>query len=165
MSNSVRPHRRQPPRLPRPCNSPGKNTGVGCLFLLQRMKVKSENEVVQSCPTLSDPMDCSLPGSSIHGIFQAYGSILEILKIIHYASCIQSCFSNPHLWQSLIFFYDPYCFVFQNFMKLEYTLYIHLRLVPFTEQYAFDIIHVVSFTVISCLMPNNTPLYGCSTVC
>ena len=55
----------------RPWDSPGKNTGVGCYFLLQCMKVKSEGEVAQSCPTLSDPMDCSLPGSSIHGIFQA----------------------------------------------------------------------------------------------
>ena len=52
-------------------DSPGRNTGVGCHFLLQCMKVKSESEVAQSCPTLSDPMDCSLPGSSIHGIFQA----------------------------------------------------------------------------------------------
>ena len=58
-------------RLPRPWDSPGKNTGVGCHFLLQCMKVKSESEVAQSCPTLSDPMDCSIPGSSIHGIFQA----------------------------------------------------------------------------------------------
>ena len=49
----------------------GKNTGVGCHFLLQGMKVKSESEVAQSCLTLSDPMDCSPPGSSIHGIFQA----------------------------------------------------------------------------------------------
>ena len=61
----------QPTRLPRPWDSPGKNTGVGCHFLLQCMKVKSESEVAQSCLTLSDPMDCSLPGSSIHGIFQA----------------------------------------------------------------------------------------------
>ena len=68
---TVRPHRRQPTRLPRPWDSPGKNTGVGCHFLLQCMKVKSESEVAQSCPILSDPMDCSLPGSSIHGIFQA----------------------------------------------------------------------------------------------
>ena len=71
MSDSVRPHRRLPTRLPRPWDSPGKNTGVGCHFLLQCMKVKSESEVAQSCPTLSDPMDCSLPGSSVHGIFQA----------------------------------------------------------------------------------------------
>ena len=61
----------QPTRLIRPWDSPGKNTGVGCHFLLQCMKVKSESEVAQLCPTLSDPMDCSLPGSSIHGIFQA----------------------------------------------------------------------------------------------
>ena len=55
----------------RPWDSPGKNTGAGCHFLLQCMKVKSESEVAQSCPTLSDPMDCSLPDSSFHGIFQA----------------------------------------------------------------------------------------------
>ena len=71
MSDSVRPHRRQPTRLPCPWDSPGQNTGVGCHFLLQCMKEKSESEVVQSCPTLRNPMDCSLPGSSIHGIFQA----------------------------------------------------------------------------------------------
>ena len=71
MSDSVRPHRRQPTRLPRPWDSPGKNTGVGCRFLLQCMKMKSESEVTQSCPSPSNPMDCSLPGSSIHGIFQA----------------------------------------------------------------------------------------------
>ena len=68
---SVRPHRRQPTRLPYPWDSPGKNTGMGCHFLLQCIKVKSESEVTQSCPTLRDPMDCSLAGSSIHGIFQA----------------------------------------------------------------------------------------------
>ena len=67
MSNSVRPHRRQPTRLPRPWDSPGKNTGVGCHFLLQCMKVNSESEVAQLCQTLSNPMDCSLPGSSVHG--------------------------------------------------------------------------------------------------
>ena len=71
MSDSVRPHRRQPTRLCCPWDSPGKNTGVGCHFLLQCMKVKSESEVAQSCPALSDPMDCSLPSSSVHGIFQA----------------------------------------------------------------------------------------------
>ena len=68
---TLRPHRWQPTRLPRPWDSPGKNTGVGCHFLLQCMKVKSEREVAQWCPTLRNPMDCSLPGSSIHGIFQA----------------------------------------------------------------------------------------------
>ena len=76
---TVRPQRRQPTRLPRPWDSPGKNTGVACHFLLQCMKVKSESEVAQLCPTLSDRMDCSLPGSYVHGIFQArvleWGSI------------------------------------------------------------------------------------------
>ena len=71
MSDSVRPHRQQPTRLSYPWDSPGKNTGVGCHFLFQRMKMKSESEVAQSCLTLSDPIDCSLPGSSVHGIFQA----------------------------------------------------------------------------------------------
>ena len=71
MSDSVKPHRRQPIRLSHPWDSPGENTGVGCHFLLQYMKVKIESEVAQSCPTLSDPMDYSLTGSSVHGIFQA----------------------------------------------------------------------------------------------
>ena len=71
MSDSVRPHRWHPIRMLHPWDSPGKNTGVGYHFLLQCMKVKSESEIAQSCPTLSDPMDCSLPGSSVHGIFQA----------------------------------------------------------------------------------------------
>ena len=79
MSDSVRPHRRQPTRLPRPWDSPGKNAGVGCHFLLQCMKVKSESEVAQSCPTPSDPMDCSPPGPYIHGIFQA--RVLEWVAI------------------------------------------------------------------------------------
>ena len=86
VSDSVWPHRRQPTCLPRPWDSPGKDTGVGCHFLLQwklpfpsPMKVKSESEVTQSCPTLSDPMGCSLPGSSIHGIFQS--RVLEWVAI------------------------------------------------------------------------------------
>ena len=79
MSDSVRPQRRQPTRFPGPWDSPGKNTGVGCHFLLQCMKVKSESEVAQLCPTSSDPMDCSPPGSSIHGICQA--RVLEWVAI------------------------------------------------------------------------------------
>ena len=79
MSDSVRPHRLQPTRLPCPWDSPGKNTGVGCHFLLQCMKVKSQSEVAQLCSTLSDPMDCSPPGSSVHGIFQA--RVLEWVAI------------------------------------------------------------------------------------
>ena len=79
MFDSVRPHKWQPTRLPCPWDSPGKNTGVDCHFLLQCMKVKSESEVAQSCPTLCDPMDCSLPCPSIHGIFQA--RVLEWVAI------------------------------------------------------------------------------------
>ena len=86
MSNSVRPHRRQPTRLCRSWDSPGKNTGVGCHFLLQCRKVKSESEVAQSCPALSDPMDCSPPCSSIHGIFQA-----RVLGWDAFAFSIKSC--------------------------------------------------------------------------
>ena len=83
---------RLPTRLPCLWDSPGKNTGVGCHFLLQCMKVKSESEVAQLCPTLSDLMDCSLPGSSIHGIFQArvlewvlvYSMLLKIVPVLKY---------------------------------------------------------------------------------
>ena len=81
------PHRRQPTRLPRPWDSPGKNTGVGCHFLVHCTKVKSESEVTQLCPTLSNPMDCSPPGCSIHGIFQA--RVLE-LGAIAFSSNSQS---------------------------------------------------------------------------
>ena len=97
MSDSVRPHRRKPTRLPRPWDSTGKNTGVGCHFLLQCMKVKSEKEVTQSSPTPSDPMDCSLPGSSIPGIFQ--------VRALEWGAI---AFSNPWLygkkWKSWYFY-------------------------------------------------------------
>ena len=88
MSDSVQPQRQQPTRRHRSWDSPGKNTGVGCHFLLQCMKVKRESEVAQSCRTLSDPMDCSLPGSSVHGIFQA--RVLEWGAIAF--SSFQNCF-------------------------------------------------------------------------
>ena len=81
MSDSLWPHTRQPTRLLCPWDSPGKNTGVGCHFLLQCMKVKRESQVAQLCPTLSDPMDCSLPGSSVHGIFKA--RVLELGAIAY----------------------------------------------------------------------------------
>ena len=85
MSDSVRPHGLQPTRLLHPWDSPGSNTGVGCHFLLQYMKVESESEVTQSCLTLSDAMDCSLPGSSTRGISEAtvleWGAIAFFHKI------------------------------------------------------------------------------------
>ena len=77
-------------RLPRPWCSPGKNTGVGCHFLLQCMKVKSESEVAQWCPTLRDPMDCSLPGSSVHGICQA--------RVLEATQAEDSCRATGKRW-------------------------------------------------------------------
>ena len=111
VSDPQRPHGLQPTRLLHPWDFPGKSTGVGCHFLLQCMKVKRESEVAQSCPILSDPMDCSLPGSSIHGILQAgvlewgaiafkyYHSLLRLLWLIpgegngNPLGC--SCLENP----------------------------------------------------------------------
>ena len=84
------PCRRQPTRLPWTWDSSGKNTGVGCHFLLQCMRVKCESEVAQSCPTLSDPMDCSLPGSPIHGIFQA--------RVLEWGAI---AFSDEKTWRNL----------------------------------------------------------------
>ena len=100
MSDSMRPHRRQPTRLPHPWDSPGKNTGVGCHFLLQCMKVKSESEVAQSC--LSYPMDCSPPGSSVHGIFQA-----RVLEWGAIAFSTIALYEPPNFHDSLIS-YDPH---------------------------------------------------------
>ena len=105
MSDSVRPQRWQPTRLPHPWDSPGKITGVGCRFLLQCMKVKSESEVAQSCLTPTDPMDCSPPGHSVHGIFQArvlewgaiafsYLPILVIKLAVMTLQCL--CSNNPY---------------------------------------------------------------------
>ena len=117
MSNSVWLYRRQPTRLPRPWDSPGKNTGVGCHFLLQCMKGKSESEVAQSGLTLSDPMDCSLPGSSIHGFSrQEYWSGVPLLLVSIKAcylpimpSYISLIIGNPEhsflvYWLSFFFF-------------------------------------------------------------
>ena len=106
MSNSVRPHRRQPTRLPRPWDSPDKNTGVGCHFLLQCMKVKSQSEVAQSYPTPSDPMDCSLTGSSVHGIFQA--------RVLEWGAI---AFSETYIVE---------------FWKIHFDIYFLLESFPFT---------------------------------
>ena len=108
--DSVWPHGLQPTRLPHPWDFPGKNTGVGCHFLLQCMKVESESEVAQSCPTLSDPMDCSLPGSSIHGIFQA--TVLE-WGAIAFSFVMQNV---------LLFLWWLFC-SFQQFFRNYYKMY------------------------------------------
>ena len=97
----MQPHRRQPTGLRHPWDSPGKNTGVGCHSLLQCTKVKSESEVAQSCPTLSDPMDCSPPGSSVHGILQA--RVLE-WGAIAFSGLLQHHSSNASILQRSAFF-------------------------------------------------------------
>ena len=114
----MRPHRRQPTRLPCPWDSTGKNTGVGCHFLLQCMKVKSESKVTQSCLTLSDPMDCSPPGSSIHGIFQArvleWGAIAfsnlnsHIYTFAHITRCLGMVGTLACSWEQCSSFIWPY---------------------------------------------------------
>ena len=114
MSDSLRPHRWQPTRLPHPWDSPGKNTGVGCHFLLQCMKVKSESEVAQSCPTLSDPMDCSLPGSSIHGIFQA-----RVLEWGAIAFSLYNCeLNHKEGWETWLIFLIV---VLEKFLRVPQT--------------------------------------------
>jgi len=108
VSDSVQPHRRRPTRLPRPWDSPGKNTGVGCHFLLQCMKGKSESEVAQSCLTFRDPMVCSLPGSSVHGIFQA--RVLEWGAIAFSSQCH---YLNTITRPSVAFSFSSQIFVIQ----------------------------------------------------
>ena len=144
MSDSVRPHRRQPNRLPRPWDSPGKNTEVGCHFLLQCMKVKNEREVAQSCPTLSGPMNCSLPGSSIHGIFQArvleWGAIAFSLflidvkitqKLYKLMLVLFTCSRRPHCVCSSTVLRSPFAHLL-NLIKEKHTEYLSCVLEPNT---------------------------------
>ena len=114
MSDSVRPHRQQPTSLPCPRDSPGKNTGVGCYFLLQCIKVKSEREVAQSCPTLRHPMDCSPPGSSAHGIFQA--RVMEWGAIAF--SMISTQFSSVQLLSRVRLFVTPWIAALQASLSI-----------------------------------------------
>ena len=116
MSDSVWVHRRQPTRLPLPRDSPGKNTGVGCLFLLQRIKVKSESELAHSCPTLSDPMDCSPPDSSAHGIFQA--------RVLEWGAIAFSAFS--HIWLQFTMDSITPCLMTKCFLALIYNSCLEL---------------------------------------
>ena len=138
----MRPHRGQPTRLPRPWDSPGKNTGVDCHFLLQYVKVKSESEVAQSCPTLSDPMDCSLPGSPIHVIFQA--RVLERMAIaFSHSNAIHitySFFCRLHLILVLKVFHSlKYIYIFCLLITLLGITLVSflLKFPPSLRQYLF----------------------------
>ena len=140
MSDSVQSHRQQPTRLPRPWDSSGKNTGVGCHFLLQCMKVKSESEVDQSCPTLREPMDCSPPGSSVHGIFQA--RVLEWGAIVLYISSFISVFLGSTYKQ----YHMIFIFVWLTSLSMKISRSIHVA-----------ISGIISFF----LQLNSIPLYIC----
>ena len=139
MSDSVRPHRRQTTRLPRPWDSPGKNTGVGCHFLLQCMKVKSESEVAQSCPTPSDPMDCSPPGfSSIGFSRQEYWSGLPLpspLVIIKYFIKLYNCF--PFLM--LLLLLSPTLAFIKNLQGVQEARKKHRLKTQSKDQYGIQI--------------------------
>ena len=124
MSDSVRPHRQQATRLPRPWDSPGKNTGVGCHFLLQYMKVKSESEVAQSCPTPSDPMDCSPPGSSIFLFPTLSPSFILFSPLLSFPSLLLSLLPSlspffPFLLPFLSLFFPPF---FVHYMSWTHVL-------------------------------------------
>ena len=131
MSDSLQPYRWQPTRLTHPWDSPGKNTGVGCHFLLQCMKVKSEREVTQSCPTLHDPMDCSLPGSSVHGIFQArvvewgtiafsYLSTTQFQKIKSTVLIVKFLWASPSVYFPIIpLYYKHSLWNYTNFQFIS----------------------------------------------
>ena len=117
-------------QAPHPWDSPGKNTGVGCQFLLQSMKVKSESEVAQSCLTPSDPLDCSLPGPSVHGIFQA--RVLEWVAIAFFLCVLQKLAISDFLivllkslypcWFTLQIFYSSLTQPALSYLMLFYSI-------------------------------------------
>ena len=131
MSDSVQPHRQQPTSLPRPWDSPGKNTGVGCHFLLQCMKVKSQSADTQSCLTLSNPLDCSLPGSSVHGIFQA--RVLEWVAIAFSVYLLRLLFDDGKLLvaQSCPTLSNPWTVSHHAPLSIEFSSLEYWRGLPF----------------------------------
>jgi len=177
MSDSVRPHRQQPTRLPCPWDSPGKNAGVACHFLFQCMKVKSESEVTQSCPTLCNPTDCSPPGSSAHGIFQA--RVLEWGAIAFSNSIVDSrpkgfhCHTilrNPVLNEIVVF---PHR-LSQNFSVLMCMTNLWEYYFPNFYNHGIPFIHyILGLRILSvhlgkhCVRSINTwrILYACKKVC
>ena len=144
------PHRQQPTRLPRPWDSPGKkNPGVGCHFLLQCMKVKSESEVTQSCPTFCDPMDCTPPGSSVHGIFQArvleWGAIaFSNIVISAIISPLSSASAAPYIFykyfmQMALFL----CFEWKEGWVLFHCIFVPYLLYPFLCPWTCRLLHIL----------------------
>ena len=126
MSDSMRPQRWQPTRLPHPWDSPDKNTGVGCHFLLQCVKVKSESEVAQSCLTLRDPMDCSPPGSSVNGIFQA--RVLEWGAIALGYMCFNLLPGGPRGCSPYCYYIHSYIIVQAPHLRKQLLLHVHFVL-------------------------------------
>ena len=122
----MRPHRRQPTRLPRPWDSPGKNTGVGCHVLLQCVKVKSESEVAQSCLTLHDPVDCSPPGSSVRGVFQArvlgWGAVT--FSVTLYMLCLKDSRNKVFWWAVIRFSFHIFFFLEGGFDLLTFANFL-----------------------------------------
>ena len=147
MSNSVQPHRWQPTRLSRPWDSPGKNIGVDCHFLLQCVKMKNESEVAQSCVTLRDPMDCSSPGSYVHGIFQA--RVLEWGAIAFSEDLNTRC---AHCyWMSLF----PFPFINRAGAHMHICLHLYLHIWAcmcmniYMSEYIYTNTHIYLFLYLS----------------
>ena len=153
MSDSVQPHRQQPTRFPRPWDSPGKNTGVGCHFLLQCMKVKSESEVAWSCPTLSDPMDCSPPGSSIHGIWGMQTSIpffflvlwteWELLLTKPFVKDVQRLREIMNIWvyiyTHIYLFIDKYIHIYTHIYMIYTFIYMNIHIYMWIYAYIHNV--------------------------
>ena len=129
----MRPHRRRPTRLPHPWDSSGKNTGVGCHFLLQGVKRKSESQVAQLCPTLRNPMVCILPGSSIHGIFQArvleWGAI-AFSNIYFYTTLCLSIHPSINTWVlwTMLLWTRAYKYRFETLLSILLSTYSEVEL-------------------------------------
>ena len=139
------PLRQQPTRLCRPWDSPGKNSGVCCHFLLQCMRVKSKSEVAQSCPTLCNPMDCSLPDSSVHGIFQA--RVLEWVAFAFSVGYLEVCFLN-----SMCFFFFFYSFFFLMSVAKGLSILFIFSKNQLLVLLIFTFVSFISFSFISAWM-------------
>ena len=165
MSDSVWPHRQKPTRLPRPWDSPGKKTGVACHFLLQRMKVKSEREVTQSCPTLRNRMDCSLPGSSVHGISrQEYWSGMTLPSPGTTTGRAYYCFQTCVLTFTFLPMQNAILILFSNlrFSLIQFKPHLLPQLAPYLHHYSLChsilILFTLFFSLTDMLLGKHSPL-------